>query len=172
MLSGWTESERRLDDGAIASDQHALVEQPVVELSAAGALRLAEVYWSEVERSTVGLVRPRVSGDGLELRLLGVGPALLRFGAPRLLADKGAVAATYPIVGGLLTRRAEGTISFRQIAGDRPELVSEIEGFHPTLAARPDAPQWTGELYRQVQARLHSRVSRRYFIRLVREARR
>lgn len=164
------ESERRLEDGAIASRQHALVEEPVVELSDAGALRLGQVYWSEVERSTVGLVRPRVRGEGLELRLLGVGPALLRFSAPRLLAGEGAVAATYPIVGGLLARRPEGTISFRQIAGDRLELVSEIEGFHPTLAARPDAPEWTGELYKQVQARLHSRVSRRYFNRLVREA--
>ena len=56
-------------------------------------------------------------------------------------------------------------------AGDgEVELRSAIAGYFPTLAARPGAPAWTGEVYNQVQARLHARVSRSYFRRLARRA--
>jgi hypothetical protein len=50
------------------------------------------------------------------------------------------------------------------------ELRSVIAGYYPTLAARPGAPAWTGEVYNQVQARLHARVSHRYFRHLARTA--
>jgi hypothetical protein len=79
-----------------------------------------------------------------------------------------AVSATYPITGGLLARRAAGSITLSMHGGaDRFELRSAIAGYHPTLAARPGAPAWTGELYDQIQARVHARVSRRYFHRLI-----
>ena len=48
------------------------------------------------------------------------------------------------------------------------ELRSAIAGYYPRLAARPGAPAWTGEVYNQVQARLHARVSRSYFRNLAR----
>ena len=50
-------------------------------------------------------------------------------------------------------------------------LVSTIAGFHPTLAGRPGAPAWTGELYKRVQARIHVAISCNYFRRLIAEAR-
>ncbi len=171
-LSEWSDSHRHADDGAVESEQHAYARRAVVEATASGAERLGTVYWSEVERSTARLVRQHRSQGGLELRLAGVGPALLRFGQPRFTGDGTTASATYPIAGGLLARRAAGSISFRQVLAERAELASEIQGFYPVLAARLGAPAWTGELYRQVQARLHSYISRRYFRRLVRESNR
>ncbi len=129
---------------------------------------LGAAYWREVERLTRGLVRTRRRTGGMELRIARRGPALLRFGNPQLSVTADAVSTTYPITGGMLARRPAGsiTLSMRGGAG-RVELRSAIVGYHPTLAARPGAPAWTGELYDQVQARVHARVSRRYFHRLI-----
>ena len=142
--------------------------RPVVERTVAGAMMLGAAYWREVERLTRGLVRTRGRGSGLELRVARRGPALLRFGTPQLSVTTDVVSTTYPIVGGMLARRAAGsiTLSMRD-DDDGVELRSTIAGYHPTLAARPGAPAWTGELYDQIQARVHARVSRRYFHRLI-----
>ena len=170
-LWGWVTSEMRLDDGTVESEQHVWVEGPVVEMSDAGARRLGSTYWREVRRGTRGLVRMRVRGAGLELRVLGRGPALLRFGAAELGIGGDAVSCTYPIVGGILSRAAAGTITFTQRRlDDRVLLASAIAGFHPTLAGRPGAPAWTGELYKRVQARIHVAISGDYFRRLIAEA--
>jgi hypothetical protein len=160
----WSSSHRRRSDGAIESTQRMVAPRPVVERTAGGAMILGAAYWREVERLTRGLVRARSRGDGMELRVARRGPALLRFGPPQLAVTTDAVSATYPIAGGLLARRAAGSITL-SMHGDaaRVELRSAIAGYHPTLAARPGAPAWTGELYDQVQARVHARVSRRYF---------
>ena len=129
---------------------------------------LGAAYWREVERLTGGLVRARSRGGSTELRLARRGPTLLRFGPPQLIATADAVSATYPITGGLLARRAAGsiTLSMHDGAGG-VELRSAIAEYYPTLAARPGAPAWTGELYDQIQVRIHARVSRRYFHRLI-----
>jgi hypothetical protein len=168
---GWESSEARASDGAVESEQRARVDRLVVPLSDDGARRLAGVYWQVVGQATFGLVRARDTGAGLELRLLGRGPALLRFGPARVSVGPDAVGCTHAITGGLLSRTPSGLILFeqRQLA-DCVLLVSSIAGFHPRLAARPGAPVWTGELYKRVQARLHVAIGRRYFARLATEA--
>jgi hypothetical protein len=149
-----------LHSGAFESVQRVALPAPVVAWTTSGARTLGERYWSEVQRSTLGLVRARKASTEPELRLLGRGPVLLRFGAPELVATAELVACLYPICGGLLVRAPGGSISFSQ-AGSRPvELRSAIDGFFPRLA---------GMVYRQ-QARLHAALSRRYFARLWREA--
>ena len=141
--------------------------RPVVERTVDGARMLGAAYWREVERLTRGLVRTR-RGSDMELRVARCGPTLLRFGPPQLSVTRDAVSMTYPITGGTLARRPAGSITLSMHGGaDRVELRSAIAGYHPTLAARPGAPAWTGELYDQVQARIHARVSRRYFRRLI-----
>jgi hypothetical protein len=165
---GWSSSHRRRSDGAIESTQRMVAPRPVVEHTVDGAMFLGAAYWREVERLTRGLVRARNRGSGMELRVAWRGPALLRFGAPQLTATTSAVSTTYPITGGLLARRAAGSMTLSMHgSADGVELRSAIAGYHPTLAARPGAPAWTGELYEQVQARIHARVSRRYFHRLI-----
>ena len=72
------------------------------------------------------------------------------------------VTCTYPIVGGLLVGRPGGALALEQVNGDPVVLRSTLTEYVPRLA---------GTLYFQVQARLHSLISRRHFARLGRDAR-
>ena len=170
-LDGWESWQGQRDDGAVESEQRVVLRNPVVEFSETGGEHLGRVYWREVERITGGLVRVRERQGSIELRLLGRGPALLQFGAPRIDATTTLVSCLYPIEGGLLARRPGGEIDFAQ-TGDGPTVVrSAIRGFFPSLAARTGSPDWTGALYNRVQSRIHVVVSRRYFARLIGETR-
>ena len=166
---GWSSSHRRRSDGAIESTQRMVAPRPVVEHTVEGAMILGAAYWREVERLTRGLVRTRSRSERY-----GASRRTPRTDAPALRSRRSstvttdAVSTTYPIAGGMLARRAAGSITLSMHGGaDGVELRSAIAGYHPTLAARPGAPAWTGELYDQIQARVHARVSRRYFHRLI-----
>jgi len=150
-------------DGAIESDERALLRRLVVARSEDGARQLGERYWLEVTRGSRGIVRPRLTASGVELRLLWRGPCLLRFGRPERSFDTSAVTCRYPILGGLLARRPGGWLTLTQIEQPEPELRAAVNGFVPRLSSR---------LYEQVQRRLHLAISRRYFIGLVAEAQR
>ncbi len=165
VLEGWQSTQRLAGDGSVESEQLVHVPSPVVELSEEGARELGEAYWLTVEHVTRGLVRARRSGDGVVLRALG--RDLLRFDAPATDVSPDGVRCRYDILGGMLTRRAGGSITFVQTQGPAPALSSTIMGFHPRLAARPGGPRWSGVLYSLVQRRLHLAVSRRYFYRLL-----
>jgi hypothetical protein len=158
-------------DGSVGSLHRVKLARPVVPFSIAGALDLGRSYWPEVERCTAGIVRRQKQSAGVELCFFGRGPALLRFGEPRLEADSVRAVCCYPIQGGLLARRPGGSISFEQRSGDQLELRSMISGFHPRLAANPGAPHWTGTLY-NLQSRIHAAIGRRYFSSLRRRGRR
>jgi hypothetical protein len=167
---GWESLEERSGDGAVSSVQRARFRRPVVSFSHEGAQQLSRTYWCEVERSTRSLVRATESARGVTLRVFGRGPSLLRFGPADITATPTTVRCGHAISGGLLARRPAGEIRFEQQAQDDGVLVvSAISGFHPTLAARPGMPVWTGELYKRVQSRLHVLVGRRYFDCLVQE---
>jgi hypothetical protein len=171
-VNGWQTWQRQTRDGAVESEQRVVLREPVVEFSPAGAECLGLAYWREVERVTRGVVRPRERYGTLELRLFGRGPALLRFGRPALEATDRLVSCSYPIHGGLLAQRPVGEIVFTQVGGSPPIVRSTIRGFFPSLAARQGERDWTGALYSQVQSRAHVAISRRYFARLIEEARR
>jgi hypothetical protein len=72
----------------------------------------------------------------------------------------------------LLAQRPVGEIVFTQVGGSPPIVRSTIRGFFPSLAARQGKRDWMGALYSQVQSRAHVAISRRYFARLIEEARR
>jgi hypothetical protein len=165
---GWSQS--RTPAGSFESVQRVRLPAPVVEHSAAGARRLGNVYWSEIERSLHGVIRAREHSEGVELRVFGVGPPLLRFGPPEHFVTPGAVTCRYPILGGLLTRMPAGTVSFTQTGKADVELRSAIDGFFPRLAPRSLRRGWNGVLYPQIQTRLHVALGRRYFARLQAEA--
>jgi hypothetical protein len=166
----WSSTQTRSPSGAFESVQRTAFSMPVVERSAAGAKLLGEVYWSEVQRSTLGVIRVRRSGEGLEVTLLGARPALLRFGPPKHEVTATSVGCLYPIRGGLLVRTPGGSISFTQTGSEVVEVSSAIAGFFPRLAPRRPRRRWQGLLYLQVQARLHVALGRRYFARLQQEA--
>jgi hypothetical protein len=169
QLAGWSTWQGQRADGAVESEQRVALEKPAVEFSERGGERLGGVYWREVERLTCGLVRARNRSGSIELRLLGRGPSLLRFGAPTIEAAPTLVTCRYPIEGGLLARRAGGEITFAQKGGSQAVLRSTIRGFFPSLASR-GGPDWTGALYNRVQSRIHVLVSRHYFARLIAES--
>lgn len=169
-MRGWQARQQQTSDGAFESEQRVELRAPVVDFSAAGAKHLGCAYWREVERVTRRLVRARLQDGSLELRLLGGGPALLRFGRPDVEATEDLARCSYPIEGGLLARRSSGQITFAQIGGPRPALLSAITGFFPSLAARKGRPDWTGALYHHVQSRIHVAVSRRYFAHMIEAA--
>jgi hypothetical protein len=170
-MEGWDTWQRQTAAGAVESEQRVTLRAPVVAFTASGAEQLGRAYWREVERVTRRLVRARERDDRLELRLFGNGPVLLRFGRPALEATNELALCSYPIEGGLLARRAAGEIVFAQVGGPPPAVRSTIRGFFPSLAARERKPDWTGALYTKVQSRIHVAVSRRYFARLISEAR-
>jgi hypothetical protein len=166
-MHGWKTWQHQTAEGAVESEQRVALPRPVVEFSTKGAERLGRAYWREVRRLTGSVVRPRERDGVLELRLLGGGPVLLRFGWPTVEASDTRAFCSYPIQGGLLASRAAGEIAFEQTAGS---MRSTIRGFYPRLAAREGEPDWTGALYNRVQSRVHVAISRRYFERLIAEA--
>ena len=169
---GWESVEERAGDGAVSSVQRARFGRPVVSFSDEGARHLSSTYWREVERSTLRLVRATGPARGVSLLAFGRGPVLLRFGPAEITATPTEVRCGHAIVGGLLARKASGEIRFEQrVQDDGVLVISAISGFHPTLAARPGMPAWTGELYKGVQSRLHVLVGRRYFDCLAQEGR-
>lgn len=154
----------------VDSEQAFPLAAAVVPISLTGARRLGRAYWEEVERTTRGLVTVRPAGGGVELRLLGSGPVVLRFGPPALEADSVSVSCAYPILGGVLARSRGGVLALAQERRGGWRLRTAIRGFSPRLGPRPGRPRWTGFLYAHVQVRLHRAVGRRYAARLVREA--
>lgn len=148
-------------DGAVTTEQRLQLKRRAVPWSDAGARELARTYWREVVQVTHGVVGVHERGGAIELRLLG-GPSLLRFDRPRLRAGPSFVSCTYPITGGLLARVPGGALTLSQSGGDEPEVRTTVSGFHPSLAARPGFPAWTGALYARGQARIHDAVGRRF----------
>jgi hypothetical protein len=92
-MEGWVSWHRQTEGGAVESEQRVVLGAPVVEFSAAGAKRLGPRVLVRGRARDVRLVRPRMRNGSLELRLFLVGPALLRFGLPTVVAsDERAVA--------------------------------------------------------------------------------
>jgi hypothetical protein len=157
-----------LESGAFESRQRVLVAEPVVEASEAGARTLGVTYWQTVDGFTRGGVRASWTGDGGKLKLLG-GPTLLTFGPAEFSFDSGLVSCRHTIKGGLLALRAGGSVTLAQRPeGDQQELSVTVEGYLPRLAARADAPPWTGMLYAKGQSPFHAAIGRRYFELLLR----
>jgi hypothetical protein len=132
--------------------------RPVVQRTDEGARRLGDCYWVAVARASRGLVRPLRTDTGVELRVLGHGPLLLRLAGPEVVVDEECVSCRYRIVGGLLARAPAGVLTLTQSSS---ELRAALTGFTPRL--RPG-------LYRHLQRRFHVAVSRRYFGALIAEA--
>jgi hypothetical protein len=107
---------------------------------------LQSFYWRALSASTFGLVRFRRDS----IRILGVGPVLLRFGP---LHD-----GRRPIVGGVFSRKPYGALRWLA-AGE--EVVVEVEKFAPLLKG----PFW------RLEIRLHDLVGRRYVVLAARSAR-
>ena len=150
--------ERRDPDRSIVTEQTMTTARPIVSFSDEGARTLGRRYWLEVTRASRRLLRYRATGGGLELKVLGVGPALIRVAAVEITANRDYVKAMYRVRGGLLALGEGGTLSISQTAGQTIELRVAVQGF----LARG------GPIY-VLQRRLHVAISRRFFQRLLSE---
>jgi hypothetical protein len=101
---------------------------------------LQAIYWHELRRATFGLVRFSRNA----VRVLGLWPALLRFGP---LTD-----GARPIVGGIFAREPHGAIRWWTADGT---VVVAVERFAPLLRG----PFWRCESW------FHDLVGRRYLAR-------
>lgn len=147
-----------------AAEQRIDLPRPVVESSDRGARTLAQEYWAEIARLTLGLVRAKDIGGGVELALARTIP-LLRFGPPETTTSESVVECRFPIAGGLLAKRSGGSLAFRQVAAPSPELVVIVEGYLPRLdSGRPRGLRTL--TYHEVQERAHSLIGRRYLERM------
>lgn len=158
-LHGWSSRQSSSPDGIFQSVQSVHVARPAVDLSAAGARMLGTQYWRETVRASRGVVRFRQQHDGVELRLLGRGPVLLGFDPAETSVEDDRVSCTYRIRGGLLTRRGGGMLVLSQIGLQEIELRTAVTEFYPRL----------GFVLGYLQQRLHTAISRRYFVRLIAE---
>jgi hypothetical protein len=91
------------------------------------------------------------------LRVLG-GPCVLRLAAAQTSAGADGVRCSYAIEGGLLARRAGGSLT---LCESGTQLRAVVAGFVPRLSSLP---------YQRLQHRLHVGVSRRFFTGLLAEA--
>jgi hypothetical protein len=155
-LEGWRSVYQRGEDGAMESDEHVSASHVVLPATQAGARLLAERYWLTVRRTSFGLVRLRETRDGSVLHLAGA--PLLRFAPAELAAGATGVRCSFPIRGGLLARRAGGTLVLSH--SDDGELRAALTGFVPRLGTRP---------YDRIQRRIHVAISRRFFRTLIGE---
>jgi hypothetical protein len=155
-LEGWRSVQRRGEDGEIESDERVTVSRAVVPATEAGARYLGDRYWRTVRRASFGLVRLRATRDGSILGLAGA--PLLRFAPAEVAVGPEGVRCGFPIRGGLLARRAGGSLVLSQSSDG--ELRAALTGFRPRLGKRP---------YDRLERRAHVAISRRYFRGLVRE---
>jgi hypothetical protein len=153
-LDGWRSLQARGADGAIESDERVSASRAVVPPTEAGARLLGERYWLTVRRASFGLLRVRETRDGSML-CLGAAP-LLRFAPVELAAGAKGVQCSFPIRGGLLARRAGGTLVLSQ--SNDSELRAALTGFAPRLGTQP---------YDRIQRRIHLAISRRFFRSLI-----
>jgi hypothetical protein len=158
----WSSTQARLADGAVESVQRMTFPAPVVERTEAGARKLGDLYWRELRRWSLGVLRAIPAVDEFEIRLFGRGPALLRFSSASETVAADRVTCRYAILGGLLARAPAGSIRFVQEGTDAVAVTSAVEGFLPRF----------GVVYAPIQSRLHVALGRRYFTRLSHEAKR
>jgi hypothetical protein len=161
VLEGFHTTHTRGADGSIETEQRILMPAAIVPLSEIGGRELARAYWLAIARVSRGLVKARVRNGGVAIRFAALPSPLLRFGPAQVAVDDERVACRYPIVGGLLARRAGGALVIVQSGCEPAELYVAVTGFVARLGS--------GRVYRHVQQRIHVAVSRRFFTRLLEE---
>ena len=169
QLTGWSSTERQSPDGAVEFEQRVRATRPLVELSERGALALGERYWEEVEAPTRRLVRAHGRGERDSSCACSAAGRCCASARRRPLSTSPVSRAASRSPAGSSPARRGGSITFAQVVEPVVELRATIDGFFPRLGSKPGGPPWTGALYRHVQRRIHTGVSRRYFRRLIAE---
>lgn len=139
--------------------------------------RLASLYFSSLPRLSWGLARARTGAaepdsqdSGAQTKLcLSLAPfsPLIVLGPPRTAAGPAKATLTYPVTGGLLSRRpSTGALAFEvALVGGRATLAVRVRDFSSRVAGDCSS-LWRRALYRGTQWLLH----RIFVIRFLRRA--
>jgi hypothetical protein len=146
-------------------EQRIDLPRPVVDSSEQGALSLADAYWEEIRRLTLGVVRARRGDEGIEITLAGT-VSLLRFAQPQTTVDDDLVRCRFQITGGVLAKRSGGSLSIAQRARPSTELVVTVEDYAPRLDSGRQRGGLRTVAYRHLQQPVHVAIGRRYLERM------
>ena len=130
-------------------------------------------YLQYIHRFTLSLIRPRVSADGVEFRLMATNIVLLKFRGPVSGEVSGRRSLTLFIEGGVLVQPKQcdrGELAFivaETAAG--PRVTLQLSEFCPLLLGNQRPSLWRKWLYRLTQAYIHKVVTVRFLARVYRE---
>ena len=134
---------------------------------------LLELYFDVVRECTCQLIRPTVTAQGVQFRLVGTSLALLSFFPAQLHAGQGGGAVHLCICGGLFVWSGEcdrGTLSLLFEAREAAEVrvTVQLSEYYPLLLGRTPSTM-RKLLYRLTQGCLHKVVTIGFLSRLYRE---
>lgn len=156
-------------DGTVHS--HQWIDLPAKSAPDLSVEDIVARYLTFLRFSTLGLVNPERTADGIALRFLGL--PLIRFCLPVVTRNETATHADLFINGGLLVQRAScsrGQLRFSVI--DTPEQVRleiRLSDYCPLLLGSPTPTRFRKWLYRITQAALHKLITIRFLARLCRD---
>lgn len=159
-----------LSDGSVYSVQWLDAPAGVGPLEASFLL---ERYFRVIRRSTLQLVRPAMTEQGVEFRLLGTTHALLAFAPPRFEGVPGGEAVHLCISGGFLVQAGEcdrGMFSLlTQQEADGLRITVQLSDYCPLLLGSSTPSKSRKLLYGLTQSYFHKVVTVRYLASLYRE---
>jgi len=157
-----------LTDASVYSVQW--LDLPARYTSQVTASLLLERYLDFVREFTCHLIRPTVTEDGVEFRLLATSLSLLSFSAPQYEAREGGEEVHLGICGGFLVQAGECDRGmFSLLLAPHQEgvrITVQLSDYCPLLLGSRAPSRTRKLLYRVTQAYIHKVVTVRYLARL------
>ena len=169
-LTGWSSTERVSPGGrrAVRAARDAVAPARGA-LGGRRARSSRERYWSEVERTTRRLVRAAPAAAARSRCGCSAAGRCSASERPQTVVDDAGVLSRFPITGGALARTPRRLDHVRADRDAGRPAARDDRWLLPAPGRPPGRPAWTGGLYRHVQQRIHTSISRRYFRRLIGE---
>lgn len=158
-----------MEDASVFSIQWSIFPHSIAADLTPDILRIR--YLDYIRSCTATLIRPKISAEGVEFRLLSSRFSLLSFRPPDKGPDNNS--STLRICGGVLVqpaRRDRGEFRFgvEQVDGE-VKVSLLLSDFWPLILGGPSPSYVRFWLYRLTQALIHQRVTVRFLMLLYRE---
>jgi hypothetical protein len=160
-----------LTDASVYSVQW--LDLPARYASQVTASLLLDRYLEFVRNATWHLIRPTVTGEGVQFRLLSTPLALLSFSPPQYHALEGGEEVQLSVCGGFLVQTGEcdrGRFSLHSVPHEGGVRITvQLSDYCPLLLGSRTPSMIRKLLYRLTQAYIHKVVTVRYLSRLYRD---
>lgn len=132
---------------------------------------LFDKYLKYLRKATLSLVRPTLTADGIDFRLLSTSVSILSFTEPEL--SEGGHSLTLRIRGGALVQTDQcrrGHLCFiAQPEGEHVKIMLRLSDYCPLLLGGPRPSKLRRWLYRMTQAYIHKKVTISFLARIYTE---